>query len=80
MSKCQLTYGSGYDIVVLYHLFIVDGIAAFTNLFPRLFPPLKQSIGVILDFPIIWLLFRMVLMVFVYRRHVFILCFNRHVL
>ena len=28
----------------------MDGIAAFTNLFPRLFPPLKQSIGVILDF------------------------------
>ena len=64
----------------IHHLFIVDGIVAFTNRFPRLSPPVKHIIGVIWDFPIIWLLFRMVFIVFVYRMHLLIFRFNRHVL
>ena len=64
----------------IHHLFIVDGTVAFTNRFPRLSPPLKHIIGVIRDFPIIWLLFRMVFIVFVYRMHFLIVRFNRHVL
>ena len=49
----------------IHHLFIVDGTVAFTNRFPRLSPPLKHIIGVIRDFPIIWLLFRMVFIVYI---------------
>ena len=70
----------GMTELFIHHLFIVDGIVAFTNRFPRLSPPVKHIIGVILDLPIIWLLFRMVFIVFVYRMHVLIFRFNRHVL
>ena len=57
MSHCQLTLAMGMIELFIHHLFIVNGIAAFTNLFPRLFPPLKQIIGVILDLPRIWFFF-----------------------
>ena len=61
-------------------LFVVCCSVAFTNMDPRLLPPLKHRIGVFVSFPKISLWFLISLIRFVNRKHVFILFFNRHVL